>query len=122
MAGIHQDDISIVPAIRCVTKSKDIRLRDYEYCTRGIIQELPESIRWAIMFGAGATSALTGTAMKAIDQLRGKIHQTIIPEVQAVSTYALSVLTKKGCSGCNQNVFFHLMEKDMEYLRREMDK
>jgi len=115
--NLNPDAISYATVLRCVTRSKAIiRLIDYEECSKTLLEELPNTdIKTVVAFGSVPARALLGKKVDNIDEARaGNVHASVIPDISVVVTYALSILTEKGCSGCGKNVYPFLARKDIE--------
>jgi len=123
--GLNPDAISFATVLRCVTKSKAvIRMMDYEECGKQLLEELPNTdIKTVVAFGSVPARVLLGKRVDNIDEARaGNMHQTLVPDVTMAVTYALSILTEKGCSGCGKNVYPFLSRKDIESAVADLKK
>jgi hypothetical protein len=122
-AQIDQDLISYATVIRCLTRSKSvITFNDYEYCGNEALRIIKDNdFRIIMCFGSVPARLLLGRTAESIDKFRGKSY-AIDEGRSVVVTYALSILTDQGCSGCGRSVYPHLVLKDLAILRNEMVK
>lgn len=119
-AGISQDAVSFASVVQCVTRSKAIlTMNDYRHCAQHVLRYIDlYDISIIMCFGSVPAQVVMEVTDSSIDNLRGRVfrdnNRTIIV------TYALSLATGQGCSGCGQSVYPHLMRKDLAVLRNEM--
>lgn len=117
LAKINQDEVCIAPAIRCQTKSKDIKSSLVANCIDDLINQLPQSVDRILCFGVYVFSILTGLPIKNIDEYR-KNYTTIEKSGKKYTvgcTYSITMVSS-GCSKCNQTSYSLLTAKDINRI------
>lgn len=122
--GIDQDSVSFASVARCITRSKAaVTYRDYVPCGELLLSEAADrGIAGIVAFGSIAGRLVTGSRIQSIDDVRGKVMESALPGAVCVVTYALSILTDRGCSACTSSVYPFLVRKDIETLVADLKK
>lgn len=128
-AKVNPESVTLTSAIKCITRSKGIiQLPDYELCFNHVRREIEIlGIKYILAFGAMATQLLTGKKVLKIEDSRGVLVPTLIPDVFVVPTFSLYFLADgNGCSSCGKNIYRNLARKDLEtllsYARKDKEK
>jgi uracil-DNA glycosylase len=119
-SGISSYNISYIPAVKCITKSKSLlNYVTYEYCFENLKSIISDSnVKAIITFGSVPCRLITGKKMKSINDARkNNPYDTIFSGVKSIVTYAPDIMINSQCGGCGKSVYPFLATKDIEGIK-----